>query len=397
VGLPDAPAHQHRRSRRLTALAVLLALPAALPGLLTAADPELDRADAESRLAEVLTEIDRLREQLDSARLEHRDGQQQLRDLDLEVQAANLELRSLQAQRREHEQELAEMQRRRASFLASLDQRLNELAHQVRASYRDGRQSRMKLVLNQDDPALLSRLLAYYEFISRAQAERIGLLRDTLETLAQMKESIDRGLARIERLTEHQRELLERLGEKRALRQALLAELDGEISGDEARLQELERNRRDLESLIERLANVLADIPADLGSHLGVAQQKGRLPMPVRGPVRKAYGQSRSRDTLWQGWLIGADPGTEVSAIAYGRVAFADWLRGYGLLMIIDHGQGYMSLYGQNESLLHEAGAWVEPGDAISLVGSNPGNGQGLYFELRKGGKTLDPAGWLKR
>jgi septal ring factor EnvC (AmiA/AmiB activator) len=397
VGLPESPVHQHRRSCRLTALAVLLALPAAVPGLLTAANPELDRADAESRLAEVLTEIERLREQLDSARLEHRDGQQQLRTLDLEVQSANLELRSLQAQRREHEQELAEMKRRRASFLASLDQRLDELAHQVRASYRDGRQSRMKLVLNQDDPALLSRLLAYYEFISRAQAERIGLLRDTLETLGQMQESIDRGLAHIARLTEHQRDLLERLGEKRARRQALLAELAGEITGDESRLQELERNRRDLESLIERLADVLADIPADLGSHLGVAQQKGRLPMPVRGPVRAAYGQSRSRDTLWQGWLIGADPGAEVRAIAYGRIAFADWLRGYGLLMIIDHGQGYMSLYGHNESLLHEAGAWVEPGDAISLVGSNPGNDQGLYFELRNRGKTLDPAGWLKR
>jgi septal ring factor EnvC (AmiA/AmiB activator) len=370
-------------------------LPAALPGLLAAADA--DRADAESRLTEVLTEIERLRHQLDSARVEHRDGQRQLRALDLDVQAANLELRSLQSRRVDHEQELAELERRRASFLASLDQRLDALALQLRASYRDGRQSRMKLVLNQDDPALLSRLLAYYEFINRAQAERIGLLRDTLETLGQMQDSIDRGLARIARLTEHQQELLARLNSKRAQRQALLAELAGEIIGDEARLQELERNRRDLELLIERLADALADIPADLGSHLGVARQKGRLPMPLTGPVLKAYGQGRSRDTLWQGWLIGAEAGAEVRSIAYGRVAFADWLRGYGLLMIIDHGQGYMSLYGHNESLLHEAGAWVEPGAAISLVGDNPGNDQGLYFELRKSGKTLDPAGWLKR
>jgi septal ring factor EnvC (AmiA/AmiB activator) len=99
----------------------------------------------------------------------------------------------------------------------------------------------------------------------------------------------------------------------------------------------------------------------------------------------------------WQGWLIGAGTGTDVGAVAYGRVAFADWLRGYGLLMIIDHGQGYLSLYGHNESLFREAGAWVEPGEVISVVGGNPGSGQGLYFELRKDGKALDPASWLAR
>jgi septal ring factor EnvC (AmiA/AmiB activator) len=368
---------------------------ATLPGLLWAAD--LDRAEAESRLKEVLVEIDQLRLQLDSARSKHRGGQQRLREVDLQTQAANIELRALRARREERQADLARLEDRRASFIASLDQRLNELAGQVRAAYRDGRQSRMKLVLNQDDPALLSRLLAYYDYVSRAQADRIGLLRETLETLEQMQESFNRELERIADLTRQQRDLLRQLDTQRAERNALVAELAERISGGETRLQELERDRRDLEALIERLADVLADIPADLGSHLSVAQQKGRLPMPVSGPVRQAYGQGRSGGTSWQGWLIGADPGTEVRAVAYGRVAFADWLRGYGLLMIIDHGQGFMSLYGHNETLLHDAGAWVEPGEAISLVGSNPGSGQGLYFELRKAGRTLDPAGWIKR
>jgi septal ring factor EnvC (AmiA/AmiB activator) len=381
----------------VTALVVLLALPAAVPGRLDAAGPELDRAAAEAKLEKLMLEIEQLRRQLESARIERRTGQEKLRAIDLEIQAANLELRSLQEQQAERELELAKSERQRESYLASLDQRLGELAQQLRASYRNGRQSRMKLVLNQDDPAMLSRLLAYYEFISRAQVERISLLRDALETLGRMQQSIDRELARITRLSEQQRELVERLGAQRLQREALLADLAGEIAGEESRLRELERNRQDLEALISRLADALADIPADLGDHLGVERQKGRLPMPVHGPVRQAYGQSRSGGTRWQGWLIGAEAGTEVRAIAYGRVAFADWLRGYGLLMIIDHGRGYMSLYGHNESLLHEAGAWVEPGDMISLVGSNPGGSQGLYFELRKGGKTLDPAAWLKR
>ena len=99
----------------------------------------------------------------------------------------------------------------------------------------------------------------------------------------------------------------------------------------------------------------------------------------------------------WQGWLIGADRGAEVRAVAYGRVAYADWLRGYGLLMIIDHGDGFMSLYGNNESLLFEPGDWVQPGEVIATVGDQPGNEQGLYFELRSSGRAIDPAQWIKR
>jgi len=99
----------------------------------------------------------------------------------------------------------------------------------------------------------------------------------------------------------------------------------------------------------------------------------------------------------WQGWVLDAAPGTEVRNIAYGRIAFADWLRGYGLLMIIDHGNGFMSLYGYNETLLSKVGDWVESGDVIAIVGNNPGVEQGLYFELRKDGKAVDPAAWLKR
>jgi septal ring factor EnvC (AmiA/AmiB activator) len=119
--------------------------------------------------------------------------------------------------------------------------------------------------------------------------------------------------------------------------------------------------------------------------------------MPVNGRVKHAYGQPRTAGLRWQGWLIGAPAGAEVKAIAYGRVAYSDWLRGYGLLMIIEHGDGFMSLYANNESLVREEGDWVEPGASISTVGSSPVNGTGLYFEIRKNGKAMDPAVWLKR
>ena len=190
---------------------------------------------------------------------------------------------------------------------------------------------------------------------------------------------------------------MDQLDHQRKQRRTLLVALDRRIDEQESRLGELERNQQDLETLLERLTDVLADIPADLGKHLSVARQKGRIPMPVKGPVRHAFGQSRGGGLHWQGWLIAAVAGSEVSAVAYGRVAFADWLRGYDLLIIIDHGEGFMSLYGHNESLLYEAGDWVEPGEIISVVGVRTGNDQGLYFELRKNGKSVDTVAWLAR
>jgi len=141
----------------------------------------------------------------------------------------------------------------------------------------------------------------------------------------------------------------------------------------------------------------LADIPANLGKQHDLNGLKGRMPLPAEGRVKHAFGQPRTGGLRWQGWLIDAKPGSEVKSVAYGRVAYSDWLRGYGLLMIIDHGDGYMSLYANNESLLREVGDWVEPGSDISTVGTSPVNGDGLYFEIRKNGKAMDPAVWLKR
>jgi len=361
------------------------------------ANEDLDRTEAESRLDRVLQEIGQLKQQLEASRTEQHKEQERLRQLDLRIQEADRELRKLTSNKLDQQRELQSLQQQRTEYLARLGERMDQLAEQLRWSYRSTRQSRIKLVLNQDDPGLLSRMLAYYDYYARAQAERISLLRETLTTLEAMQQSIDLRLAWIEQLSAEQQLVLEQLGAQREQRQVLLTELASRIGGEASRLQELERNRQDLEALIERLADVLADIPPDLGDHVGVEKQRGRLPMPVKGPVKHAYGQTRSGGLNWQGWLIGADAGTEVSAIAYGRVAFADWLRGYGLLIIIDHGQGYMSLYGYNESLLQDVGAWVEPGETISIVGTNEGSEQGLYFELRKGAKAIDPAAWLTR
>ena len=361
------------------------------------AQADMGREEAESRLQQLQVEIKQLRNRLEQSREDHQGEQSRLRKLDLQIQQVNLEFRKLEKQRQSHMTELAGLEEQKDAYLSSLEQRHDQLAEQIRAAYRLGRQSRLKLVLNQDSPAQVGRMLAYYDYINRAQVDRISGLREALKTLDSMQQSIDAELLRLEAVQTEQRAVLEQLDRQREDRRALLTELASKISDEESQLQELQRNRQDLETLISRLADVLADIPADLGQHLGVASRKGRLPMPVDGPVMHAFGQSRAGGLRWQGWLIGAAAGEDVIAVAYGRVAFADWLRGYGLLLIIDHGEGFMSLYGHNESLLHEAGTWVEPGEIISVVGSGASDNQGLYFELRKDGKAIDPASWLAR
>jgi septal ring factor EnvC (AmiA/AmiB activator) len=362
-----------------------------------AAAEQLDKEQAASKLSEVTAAIGELQKQLASSRADQRREQEQLKQLDLAIQKANLDYRELERQKSEHATQLARLEEQKSVYLASIGERLEILAGQVNSAYRGSGQTRLKLVLNQDDPEKLGRMLAYYDYLNRAQVNKISQLKEALSTLEGMQRSIDRELQRIESVQREQEEIRNELQRQRENRNILLVQLADQITSEESRLKELRQNQRDLEALLERLNDVLADIPTDLGQSAGVAGRKGRLPMPVTGPVRHAYGQTRVGGLRWQGWLIGVDRGTEVRAVAYGRIAFADWLRGYGLLLIIDHGQGYMSLYGNNESLLHDVGSWVEPGDIISVVGDNPGSEQGLYFELRRNGKAIDPAAWVDR
>lgn len=361
------------------------------------AESRLTQAEAEARLKQLKTEINSLKQELDRSRGTLSDQQKTLRAVELDIQANALELRQLESTRQEHELELSELHNERQNYLRSIDKRRQVLAQQIMTAYRLGRESRLKLVLNQDSPALLSRTLAYYDYFSRSQASQISELKQVLDTLDAMQIKINVELSALDEVQKSQQAVLDDMTDQRYERQAIIENLSSRIDTDEKRLVELQGNREDLEALLEKLINVLADIPADLGKRLSPTDLKGKMPIPVKGRVKHAFGQRRTAGLYWQGWMIAAANGSEVKAIAYGRVAYSDWLRGYGLLMIIDHGDGFMSLYANNESLLHEVGDWVEPGAGISTVGTSPLNGNGLYFEIRKNGKAMDPAVWLKR
>ena len=357
----------------------------------------LTQAEAETRLKRLVGEIASLKAELENTRKTFNKEQKLLKSADFEIQANALELRKLESTRNGHDQTLKDLHAERQDYLHSLGKRRDMLASQIMAAYRLGRESRLKLVLNQDSPASLSRTLAYYDYFSRSQATQIQELKDVLRTLDQMQITINGELSALDAVQKKLQAVLDKLKNQRGERQSIVDDLSKQIGSGETRLAELQQDRNNLQTLLEKLSSVLADIPAELGKHASPGKMKGRLPVPVKGRVKHAFGQSRSAGLSWQGWMIGAETGSEVRAIAYGRVAFSDWLRGYGLLMIIDHGEGFMSLYGNNESLLHEVGDWVEPGAAISTVGTSPVSGTGLYFEIRKNSKALDPAVWLKR
>ena len=361
------------------------------------ADDSLTQTEAENQLKQLKTEISSLKKELDQARSTLSKQQKALKTADLDIQTSALEMRKLESTRQDHEAELASLKTERQGYLRNLDNRREVLITQILAAYRLGRESRLKLVLNQDSPALLSRTLAYYDYFSRSLATQISELRQVLLTLDQMQTKINVELFALDIIQKNQQVVLDEMSRQRNERQALIENLSTQIGTDEAQLAELQRNRQDLEVLLEKLSNVLADIPAGLGKRLGPGDLKGNMPLPVKGRIKNAYGQPRSVGLYWQGWLIGADNGNEVKAIAYGRVAFSDWLRGYGLLMIIDHGDSFMSLYANNESLLREVGDWVELGTVISTVGTSPIIGSGLYFEIRKNGRVMDPVVWIKR
>jgi septal ring factor EnvC (AmiA/AmiB activator) len=245
----------------------------------------------------------------------------------------------------------------------------------------------------------LSRALTYYAYFNRERAERIHALAMDLQNLADIENSITRDTARLARLQEQKATSRERLAAQRQRRRDVIARLGRELGDQGARLERLRQDEQTLAELVAGLARELADIPADQTRQVPFRTLKGKLPWPSAGNIRHRFGTPRgSGDLSWKGVLVMARPGTPVHAISHGRVAFADWLRGFGLLMIIEHGDGYMSLYGHSESLFKDVGDWVEAGEIIGKVGDTGGREMsGLYFEIRHLGTPVDPMRWCGR
>lgn len=277
----------------------------------------------------------------------------------------------------------------------SAQQKLME--REIKTAYQTGRQSQVKILLNQESPHTVARAMEYYEYFSRARNERIVSYLDIIKKIDQLEPEISTAaLALADTKTELTNQL-QQLKQQKTERNTVLAKLTSSIQSSDTKLSQLRKNRREFESLLEAVEQAVAnmEIPSD---YQAFAKLKGKMIWPVTGKSENRFGQPRSGGPLrWQGLMIDAREGSTVRAIHHGRVVYADWFRGSGLLLIIDHGDGYMSLYAHNQSLHREVGEWVTTNAIISTVGNSGGQFKfALYFEIRHQGKPSDPRKWCK-
>ena len=357
------------RSVRVCAAAaayVLLLCPVAFQ----AAAAGIDTKEAELR--QVRTRIEVIRKEI-HADAERRDALTgQLKAADLQIQSARERLAEVRTRRIDSEQKLAGLKAEQTQTQREVVDERDELAAELKVAYMNGRQEQLKLLLNQRDPAAAGRMMAYYGYFGAETAR----LRD---------------------LEQENARDVKALAGARERRAQTLAEVQTKLRTRNDQLSRLQSDAQALEKLVEQLRRAIEEFPE-------LAEQpfqrvKGKLPWPVKGALLAKFGQLRAGGPLkWQGLVIAAERGAQVRAPYYGRVVYADWLPGLGLLIVLDHGGGYMSLYGHNEQVYRRVGDRVAPGDVLAVVGEAAGLGRpGLYLEIRKGKQPLDPQDWLSK
>lgn len=378
--------------------AVLLLVGVVL-GLAGTASAQSDKSAAESELARVREVIRTLEAQLRAAQADRTQASRALEEHERAIAAIAMEQRALAATARELDTQLAQLGETRRELEARASLERGALGQQLRVAYALGREDRLKLLLQRRDPAAISRLLRYHDYFSRERRARIAALEATMMRLRNTEEAIAAESRRLASIREQQAARREARGAERAHRAEAIAALDAQMSDRRARLASMQRDRARLTDLVRKLREALSDITPELEPPRSFKALRGRLPWPVAGRLARRFGTPRQdADLAWQGVILEAGHGQEVRAVAHGRVVFADWLRGFGQLVILDHGAGYMSLYGHNESLLREPGEWVNAGDPVATVGNSGGHdASGLYFEIRHDGRPQDPARWCDR
>ena len=375
---------------------------ALLPALVLAAPPpaaeSADATVARARLAEVRSRIAAMTTRL-SAQLKDCDAQaSRLRDADLRITANRQRLESVHAEQAAAERRRGDLRVQEARNRTALDVQRDALASQVRAAYLMGRQEELKLLLNQRDPAAAGRLLAYYGYFVRERSARIDDIREQVARVQALVVQIDAQTARLQVLQADSAREMSQLQQARAERVAALAAVARQVNDGTQQLAQLKREEQAEESLVADLARVLQDFPVD--TQLSFGALHGRLPWPVPGRLAHYYQEVRTSGTQSglrsNGVLIETTRGAKVRAPYSGRVVYADWLQGLGLLLIIGHSGNYMTLYGHAEVLYKSVGDWVSPGDVIAAVSDSSGAAPQLYFEIRDGRRAVDPKDWLK-
>jgi septal ring factor EnvC (AmiA/AmiB activator) len=368
---------------------------AAAPG--PAADPP-DAAQAKAKLAAVRERIAKLTGRI-GAELKERDSlNSRLREADLAITAKRLKLEELNARAAADERQRSELRAEDARTRAALDSERGALAAQVRAQYMLGRADEVRLLLNQTSPGEVGRSLAYYGYFARARADRIDEIAAQEKHLAELAQELEQSSARLRSLEEDTAHEVSGLVRARAERSSALAAVSEQVQSGSQQLVRLQKEEQSVESLVADLERVLKDFPVDTQQRF--EEMRGKLPWPVAGKMTVRYQETRTNGAptavRWNGVMIETTRGAKVRAPYFGRVVYADWLQGMGMLLIIAHSGNYLTLYGHAEVLYKSVGDWVAPGDVIAGLSDAGGPAPELYFEIRDGRTPVDPKMWLR-
>jgi septal ring factor EnvC (AmiA/AmiB activator) len=385
-----------RATPGLLSFALLLALASLLAKPGWAEDDEEQRARSQLQLLK--REITALGKELQEDKRERGSLRNALRDSEIAIGRLLGDIKQTRTNLQEMQAELAKLEQQRQQLLIARGEQQEQISRDIQTAYQLGRQGQLKVLLNQEQPDTLARAMAYYDYFFQARNRRIDEYLGVIRRIDEIEPEIKSTAEQLERTRERLDQQRQVLVGQQAQRQQDLAMLNASITDKDGRLRKMSADREELERLLTVIQEAIAelDVPDDYQDFLAL---KGQMPYPVTGKASNRYGRRRGDSSLrWQGFLIPAEEGSTVSAIHHGRVVFADWFRGSGLLLIVDHGDGYMSLYGHNQTLLREVGEWVSAGTAISTVGNSGGQQKhALYFEIRANGKPTDPGAWLRR
>ncbi len=388
-------------------------------------------------LVDLQKKLEDMKKNLDSTQAAHHDAADALKESEIEISSTNKKLYEINQLQQKNKQKLNQLNQQSEKITKQLQSQQAILGKQLYAQYTKGKQDHAQMILQNQNPNEIARDMHYFSYIAKARSALIKKMQGNLQTLAELNEKTTEALQEVSALKTEQLAQKKNLQVQKQAKSAVVKQLSTQIAEQRNQIQKLSRDEKSLSNLVEKLARIAQEqekqrklaasktdkkttssgdnltenplkpkqkeiiarnesLPSADISGIHFSALKGKLRLPVRGSVLNRFGTSREDTGIsWKGLFIQAAEGSEVKSVAGGRVVFADWMRGFGNLIIIDHGQGYMSLYGNNQAILKSVGTSVSAGDVIASVGNSGGNEtNGLYYELRKQSQPFDPLSW---
>jgi septal ring factor EnvC (AmiA/AmiB activator) len=319
-----------------------------------------------------------------------------LRNIEKKLSESSKKLRRLNSKLSITQNKIKQLQRQQGELKEGIEEQKGLLAEQLKSAYLMGKQQRVKMLLNQQNPDRMSRVMQYYDYFNQARIDSVNVLEADIASLKKLEGQLANEQRELATFVEAKHIENKALKASKQSRKSILAKLNKQIASSGKELSTLKENEKRLTDLLASIRQAINDIPVLSKKDKPFATLKGKLPWPIKGQIKKKFGSAR-KSGRYDGVVIGAREGTSIRSISHGRVVYADWLRGYGLLIIVDHGSNYLSLYAFNESLYKEVGDWVGAGETVATVGVSGGQQKaGLYFSIRKNGKPVNPVRWCR-